>query len=257
MKNYKKAYKHRRNNVNLPSCYMKKFINSLLPIFFVSSPVLTVDPEIKEWTTYSPMLCMLSGECKDGIDGIHGFTESLKLYLDPRARLIKDEFDELIRLLNMVGVKVYIGDSKYFPFGHRGVYHTVSNNLFLNKKYLDQPAVMITLIRHEGWHVVQDCMAGTIDNPLIALVHEEEDIPEIWQDIGASTYGKESLLWEQEALWAGHTKDKTVQGLRACLTGRMWDVFLPTALTKKYLVEEGYLKDRPFATLPSTGKLLK
>eukprot|EP01052_Picozoa_sp_SAG31_P011219 SAG31_NODE_631_length_13367_cov_6.190648_3_plen_55_part_00 len=36
--------------------------------------------------------------------------------------------------LNTIGVKVFLAPEKYFPVGHRGVYHTVSNNFFFEQK---------------------------------------------------------------------------------------------------------------------------
>ena len=72
--------------------------------------------------------------------------------------------------LNHVGVNVYLADEKYFPVGHRGVYHTVSNNFFLNKSIYESSCVLMSVMRHEGWHAAQDCMAGTIDNSLIAII---------------------------------------------------------------------------------------
>ena len=41
-----------------------------------------------------------------------------------------NEFNNMLVSLNQVGVKVFLADEKYFPKGHRGVYHTVSNNFF-------------------------------------------------------------------------------------------------------------------------------
>ena len=36
---------------------------------------------------------------------------------------------------NKVGCTVFLADMRYFPVGHRGVYHTVGNNFFLNVAY--------------------------------------------------------------------------------------------------------------------------
>ena len=82
-----------------------------------------------------------------------------------------------------VGVKVFLADDKYFPIGHRGVYHTVGNNFFLNVVHMHRPGVVMSVMRHEGWHAAQDCMAGTINNNLIAIIKNEEDVPMIWQAI--------------------------------------------------------------------------
>jgi hypothetical protein len=84
-------------------------------------------------------------------------------------------------------------------------------------------------------------MAGTIDNSLIAIIKDPEDVPKYWAEIAEKTYDKASLPWEREAMWAGHTEGMTMKALQACALGEMWKVYEPTPLTRKYLVEEGYL----------------
>ena len=73
--------------------------------------------------------------------------------------------------------KVFLADMRYFPIGHRGVYHTVGNNFFLNVAHIHRPGTMMSVMRHEGWHAAQDCMAGTIENNFIAIIHNQEDVP--------------------------------------------------------------------------------
>ena len=79
--------------------------------------------------------------------------------------------------LNQVGVKVFLAAPKYFPSGHPGVYHTVGNNFFLNRDHMGSPAALMQVMRHEGWHAAQDCMAGTIENSMIAIIKPEESVP--------------------------------------------------------------------------------
>jgi len=222
---------------------MKKLLSSLLAALCISGPVLAADPEIKEWNTYHSLGCMLLRECRDGVQEIYSSSDVDEFFQSARAKEIQAEFDELTLLLSMAGVGVFVGDAKYFPRGHRGVYHVTSNNFYLNREHMGRPGTLITLVRHEGWHAVQDCMGGTISNSILAIVHNEEDVPGIWQTIGVSTYEKGPLPWEKEALWAGHTKGKTIKGLEACLRGNMWEAYPPTPLTRKYLVENGYIKD--------------
>ena len=222
---------------------MKRMISSLLAALCLGSPVMAADPEIKQWKTPHAMGCMLLRECVDGVRKIRSSSDVDEYFDGPQAREIQAEFDELIMLLNMAGVGVFVGDEKYFPYGQRGAYHTPSNNFFLNQSYMELPGTIIVVARHEGWHVAQDCMAGTIENSVLALIHNEEDVPLLWQAIGRNTYKKGPLPWEKEALWAGHTKGMTVKALDACVRGNMWEVYEPTPLTKKYLVEEGYIKN--------------
>ena len=131
---------------------------------------------------------------------------------------------------------------RYFPVGHRGVYHTVGNNFFLNVAHMHRPGTMMSVMRHEGWHAAQDCMAGSIKNNMIAIIHPEEDVPKLWRDITEKTYPASAVPWEAEATWAGKTEGMTMKALKACAAGNMWTVYEPTPLTRKWLKEEGYIK---------------
>jgi len=148
----------------------------------------------------------------------------------------------MLSSLNQIGVKVYLADEKYFPVGHRGVYHTVSNNFFLNKTFMGRPNILMSVMRHEGWHAAQDCMAGTIDNSLIAIIMPEDSVPPIWREMVEATYPKSAWPWEAEASWAGKTEAMTADALNACAAGQMWTEYPPTPLTREYLVKEGYIK---------------
>jgi hypothetical protein len=136
---------------------------------------------------------------------------------------------------------VFLGHERYFPPGHRGVYHTVSNNFYLNDAFVHRPHVLMTVMRHEGWHSAQDCMAGTIKNSLIALIYPEEKVPQVWRDIVEKTYPKSAVPFEAEAKWAGMTQGMTAKALDACTTGKMWEIYEPTPLTEKWLREEGFI----------------
>ena len=108
---------------------------------------------------------------------------------------------------------------------------------------MGRPHVLMSVMRHEGWHAAQDCMAGTIDNSLIAIILPEESVPEMWQEITRKTYAMQpgAIPWEKEAMWAGKTEHMTMNALNACAAGQMWTEYDPTPLTRKYLVENGYL----------------
>jgi len=101
---------------------------------------------------------------------------------------------------------------------------------------------LMTVMRHEGWHAAQDCMAGSIKNSLIAIILPEEDVPQIWRDMTEKTYPPSAVPWESEAKWAGLTEGMTMKALNACAGGNMWEVYTPTPLTRKWLVENGYIK---------------
>ena len=81
------------------------------------------------------------------------------------------------------------------------------------------------VMRHEGWHAAQDCMAGTIENSLIAIIKPEDEVPMIWQAIGRKIlYPEHAVPWEAEAGWAGRTEGMTMKALQACAAGEMWKV---------------------------------
>jgi hypothetical protein len=220
---------------------MSKIILGML--LLLASPAIA--KPIKGYYTMDAMGCMILQECTDGVVEIKKSKDIANFYkkydmLEP----MKTEFNEMMEALHKVGVKVYIAPEKYFPPGHRGVYHTVSNNFFLNGTLVKRYTTLMSVMRHEGWHAAQDCMAGTIKNSMIAIIHNEEDVPQLWRDIAEKTYADvpSSIPWEAEATWAGKTEGMTMKALKACAAGNMWEVYEPTPLTKKWLKENGHIK---------------
>ena len=223
---------------------MKKVIMSLLAAASLSVPALADNSKItKGYYTNDSMGCMLLRECTDGVKQITNLLDISSQYSNTASfTSIATEFNIMLVSLNRVGVKVFLADEKYFPVGHRGVYHTVGNNFFLNKAFMHRPNVLMSVMRHEGWHAAQDCMAGTIDNSLIAIILPEDMVPSFWREMVEKTYPKHAVPWEAEATWAGKTEGMTANALNACASGRMWIEYEPTPLTRKYLVENGYIK---------------
>jgi len=220
---------------------MKKFL-FLLAFILLPSLVLANEEKIKKYKTYDSLGCLILEECKDNLKQIKSISDIQRSYPNVDYSYVASEFNQMLTALNKIGVVVFLADEKYFPPLHRGVYHTVSNKLYLNNSYMQDPGVFMTVMRHEGWHAAQDCMAGTIDNSMIAIIKPEEDVPDLWRNIAKNTYPKSSLPWETEALWAGKTKDMTMKALNACANGNMWEVYDPTPLTRKWLKENNYLK---------------
>ncbi len=189
------------------------------------------------------MGCMLLRECTKDVEEVYSLLDVSSQYDDPeRYTPVTQEFNNMLMSLNQIGVKVYLADERYFPHMHRGVYHTVSNNFFLNRKYMDDPGTLMMVMRHEGWHAAQDCMAGTIKNSLIAIIHNEEDVPLLWRTLAERTYPPEAVPWEAEAGWAGRTEGMTMKALQSCAAGTMWTDYELTPLTRKWLKEEGFIK---------------
>ena len=55
-------------------------------------------------------------------------------------------------------VSRFILPEKYFVSNTRGIYHTVSNNFYLNDHFMKNTGHLMSVMRHEGWQCVQDCM---------------------------------------------------------------------------------------------------
>ena len=198
----------------------------------------------KGWYTYDAMGCMILRECTEGVVQIKNAKDVGKYYkkmgmMDP----VYTEFNEMMTALDKVGVKVFIAPEKYFPPGHRGVYHTVSNNFYLNATLVKRYGTLMSVMRHEGWHAAQDCMAGSIKNSMIAIIKPEDDVPPIWQEMVKRTYPPAAQPWEAEATWAGKTENMTMEALESCARGTMWTDYEPTPLTRQWLEENGYIKN--------------
>ena len=220
---------------------MKKIIASLVAAAAVALPAHSDPLKDNEFNTMHSMGCMLLRECTDGIHKVESIASIADEYPDTNFDIVADEFNTMLVSLEQVGVNVFLADDKYFPKGHRGVYHTVSNNFFLNRTYMGRTGTLMQVMRHEGWHAAQDCMAGTIENSLIAIIKPEDEVPMIWRVMAERTYPEHAVPWEAEAGWAGRTEGMTAKALAACATGAMWEVYEPTPLTRQYLEKEGYL----------------
>ena len=197
---------------------------------------------IKGYNSMDSLGCMIVRECTDGVDKVESIDSIADEYPDTDFDFVADEFNSMLVAFKKIGVGVFLADSKYFPTMHRGVYHTVSNNFFLNRRYMDDPGALMMVMRHEGWHAAQDCMAGSIKNSMIAIIMPEEEVPIIWRVMAERTYPKSAVPWEAEAGWAGRTEGMTMKALQSCAAGTMWTDYEPTPLTKKWLQENGFLK---------------
>ena len=221
---------------------MRKTIFAILAAAAMATPALADDSKItKGYHSMDAMGCMLLRECTDGVDKIESIATVADEYPDTNFDFVADEFNAMLVALEQVGVGVFLADSKYFPHTHRGVYHTVSNNFFLNRKFMGSTNYLMQVMRHEGWHAAQDCMAGSINNSLIAIIKPEEEVPMIWRVMAERTYPANAVPWEAEAGWAGRTEKMTMEALQSCARGTMWSDYEPTPLTRKWLIENGHL----------------
>ena len=221
---------------------MKKFIMTLLAVTSMVTPAFSAESKLKKgFYSMDALGCMMLRECTENVRQIKSIDDIRKEFPNSDFDLVADEFNQMLLSLDEIGVMVFLGPEKYFPPGHRGVYHTVSNNFFLNEKFMHRPSVLMTVMRHEGWHAAQDCMAGSIKNSMIAIIHRESEVPQIWRDIVEKTYPKSAVPWEAEAKWAGKTEGMTAKALKSCAAGTMWTDYKPTPLTEKWLREEGFI----------------
>ena len=202
------------------------------------------DLQVEDHFTNGSMGCMMMRECTKDVVEVKSIKD-VENYQKAKHPLIKKEFNDLVDVLNDVGVNVYIAPQYYFLVGTRGGYYTAGIYVFLNADLTKRSTTLMYLLRHEGWHTAQDCMAGDIDNNFIAIVFPEEKVPGFLQDLVKNTYSdperKASIVWEKEAYMAGHTPGMTQKALEVCAGGNMWETYEPTPLTKKFLLEKGYM----------------
>tara|TARA_B100002019_G_C21262715_1_gene597662 strand:+ start:1965 stop:2642 length:678 start_codon:yes stop_codon:yes gene_type:complete len=197
----------------------------------------------KGYYSMDAMGCMLLRECTKDVEEVYSLLDISSNYDNTEEFTpVAQEFNNMLMSLNQIGVKVYLADERYFPKMHRGVYHTVSNNFFLNKKFMDDPGTLMMVMRHEGWHAAQDCMAGSIKNNMIAIILPEEDVPMLWRVMVERTYPASAVPWEAEAQWAGRTEGMTMKALKSCAAGTMWTDYEITPMTREWLEENNYIK---------------
>ena len=220
---------------------MKKIIMALMAAC-LAAPVMAEPLKDEDYFTMHSMGCMLLQECTDDVKEVFSMLDISSEYPNTEEYTgVTSEFHNMLVSLNQVGVNVFLADEKYFPVGHRGVYHTVSNNFFLNRRFMNRPGTLMSVMRHEGWHAAQDCMAGTIKNSMIAIIKPEEEVPPLWQEMVEKTYPKEAWPWEKEATWAGKTEGMTQKALESCAAGTMWTDYDPTPMTREWLEKNGYI----------------
>ena len=223
-----------------------KIRNVLLGLsLLIVPPAMADETKItKGYNTMDSMGCMLVRDCKEDVEEVHSLLDISSQYPNTAEFTSSAyEFNTMLMTLNRMGVKVFLADQRYFPIMHRGVYHTVTNNIYLNRRYMGEPNILMQLMRHEGWHAAQDCMAGTIKNSMIAIIKPEEEVPMIWRVMAERTYPANAVPWEAEAQWAGRTEGMTQDALDACANGKMWEVFEPTPMTREWLEENNYIKN--------------
>ena len=223
---------------------IRKLITAAVAAVSLTVPALA-DPEVRGWQTMDSMGCMMMRECKDDVIELKSVDDLKAAFPGVDFSFVEEEANGLIVELNKMGVGVYLGDSKYFPAAHAGVYYTVGNDFFLNTRYAVDQVSMIRTLRHEAWHAAQDAMAGSIDNNNIAIIYPEEAVPRAYVLAADIAYGGQPgvLPWEREAKWAGATPNMTLEVLKIIneTNNKPWEAIEPTPLTRLWLERNGYL----------------
>jgi len=223
---------------------MRKSITMLCAAAALCGPLPALsEPEVM-WHTMEAMGCMKLRECTDEVYELTDVSLLREHFPTENYTMVRDEANELISLLNKSGVKVYLGAGRYFPRTHRGSYYTDTNTFFLNANHMWDQYTFLEVLRHEAWHAAQDCMAGTLDNTMIAVIHDNEDVPKEYQLSASVRYQGDwarAIPWEQEAIWAGQTPMMSVNAMAACASDTpMWHTYEPTPKTAEWLTENGY-----------------
>ena len=210
---------------------MKKFILATLAGAAFAVPVFAHIPF--DSNSWDAMHCMKLGECTDGVYKVN-------------SSEYWGEIESILINLEKMGVKVYEASSEYFVDEYRALYYSDINTIFLNKEYIGDIDTMLRIIRHEGWHAAQDCMAGSIVNSDILSILDHKLIPSYVMDETFLRYGYDPTVVriEREAVWAMKVKGMTVKALEACNSDvPMWETYFPPKRTWSYLYINGYLDD--------------
>ena len=218
---------------------MKKLLTSVFIAASLVGPV-TAEPVVKDYS-YDALGCMILLECTRGVERVRVGQD-----LGKAQEEYREEYSRIIAALDKIGVAIYIADERYFPHNTNGIYKPSYNRFFIRKDLLEDGRDFIKTFRHEGWHAVQDCMAGGIQNGFIAQVYQDKDIPDFVRDMTARIYGLAgqggAVAWEADANTAKIRPGDTARYLEMCAKGPLWDQVEPTPMTKEWLMGCGWMK---------------
>ena len=214
---------------------------SLMTATMLATPALA-QPEVRPYSL-AAQGCAKLLECTDDVERVTSLTDIEDYYQDDRVDYsrVRAEAEAILQALSDSGVEVYMADARYFPLNTRGVYYTDDNRMFLNAGHVYRGHILINLLRHEGWHAAQDCMAGGIDNTYIAVIRLSSTVPQMWQDMAERIYPPQVVPWEAEAKWMGATENETAKALSVCAAGPMWETYEPTPMTGEWLRNNGHM----------------
>jgi hypothetical protein len=234
---------------------MKQKLISLLAFVGLCSPLavftdlyrpssVLADPiETSDYKSLHSLGCLILRECTDDVVKIKTLGDIKAAIPGADYDWYEDEIADLLHAMEKIGIDVFIADEKYFPPNHRGVYTPNGNTMFLNREWMIEPHYLLRVMRHEGWHAAQDCMAGTINNNHVAVILHDGQVPNFWVETATNTYPSNVVPWESEAMYAATQNNMTTLALNACASQDrdMWEVFEPTPMTREWLVNEGWI----------------
>jgi len=203
---------------------------------------------MKKQPTVSPyslaaMGCMILLECTEGVEQL---TPQSKLLEDASFDPFREEIKAILTALEKLNVPVYVGPARYFTPRTVGLYKPEYNRFFVNEELVKDPREFLGTMRHEGWHVVQDCMGGGLKTSFMAQVHQDHEIPAwvmkttrlAYESMGQSR----AIPWEADANWAEEQSNVTAEKLEMCAKGPLWEQMRPTPMTMDWLIGCGWMK---------------
>ena len=154
-----------------------------------------------------------------------------------------EEVNNILSNLDELEVKVYLAPNKQFPKEYRGLYYPDKNMIYLNSKYVNSDDVLLRILRHEGWHVAQDCMSTMANSTLLNII-DHQIIPIEIKEETVERYGVDpyTVRIEREAVWAATVPGMTATALSVCNSEfPMWEEYSPPPRTRSWLYINGYL----------------
>ena len=226
---------------------MKKLLTSFGLSLTLAFPAFANSIEKKQPTvpaySLAAMGCMILRECTEGVEQL---TPDSTFLSGKEFDNFRTEIKSILVALNKLNVPVYIGPSRYFTPRPVGLYKPNYNRFFINEELLKDPREFLGTLRHEGWHVVQDCMGGGLKTSFMAQVHQDNEIPSwvmkttrlSYESMGQSR----AVPWEADANWAEEQSNVTAQKLEMCVKGPLWEQIRPTPMTMEWLIGCGFMK---------------
>ena len=230
---------------------MRKLAAALLGLSLCGAPVFAesttrIPEDFLPPNSLSAQGCLKVGDCKRDVKRITSIDVLIDHYGEDWLKpALKQEMTALIDRLNALGIDLVLADHFYFLKDVRGVYYTDTNGMFMNEYRGSNVEAFLSVLRHEGWHAAQDCMAGNLDNSMVAIILDPAEIPEpvkMMTEVRYKFFAPRAIPWEQEAIFAGAVPNMTADALNACASGPMWNEYTPTPKTEEWLKENGFMK---------------